>query len=264
MHEKTGPPVDIPSLESSLRHARRPLLGLDYDGTLAPLRIERMAARPLPGILAVLEAILDRGATAVAIVSGRSLAELEHLVGVRGLVLVGSHGSEFAWPDGAQERLQPTARQRACLDEAAVRAGEVVESGRIERKIASVALHVRGLPTDEGRALCSVVASRWAELACPDLECREYNGGIELRAREADKGLALGRLVKRLQPDMAVYLGDDETDEDAFRALRTMTRGYAIRVGDERKPSLAHEWLDGPTQVLEFLQWWCHVRKCRT
>jgi len=256
--------VDIPDLWLSLRHARRPLLGLDYDGTLAPLRIERMEAVPLPGIIPTLEAIRDRGATDVAIISGRDLTELEGLFGVSGVILVGAHGREFAWPAGARERLQPTARQRSCLDEAAAQAGELAEPGRIERKIASVALHVRGLPADEGLALCAAVAKRWAHLTCGGLECRDFDGGIELRTLAGDKGFAIGRLAKRLQPDMTVYVGDDETDEDAFRALRALTRGYAIGVGDAREPSLAQDWLAGPEQVLEFLEWWCHVRRSKS
>jgi trehalose 6-phosphate phosphatase len=262
--DEPGPPADIPGLWPDLQRAHRPLLGLDYDGTLAPLRIERMEARPLPGVTAVLGVIRDHGATAVAIVSGRSLAELALLLDVPGLTLVGAHGREFAWPDGTHERLQPTAHQRSCLDEAEAAAGGLADAGRIERKIASVAVHVRGLPADEGRALCAAVADRWSRAACADLECRKFNGGIELRALAADKGFAIGRVAERIEPDMAVYLGDDETDEDAFRALRAMTCGYAIGVGSERSPSLAHGWLAGPEQVLEFLEWWCHVRGCQS
>ncbi len=264
MPDTFGPVAEVPDLWPSVREAQRPLLGLDYDGTLAPLRVERMEARPLPGMAAALAKVRDCSATAVAIVSGRNLRELEHLVQAPGVVLIGSHGREFAWPDGTHERLEPTAQQRACLAEAAARAGELTEPVRIERKLASVALHVRGLPPAEGRALCAVVADRWARLACADLECRDFDGGIELRALAGDKGLALTRIVERVRPDVAVYLGDDETDEDAFRIVRALPRGYAIRVGDKAKPSLAHGRLAGPEQVLAFLEWWCQVRGCKS
>ncbi|HKQ62118.1 MAG TPA: trehalose-phosphatase, partial [Candidatus Polarisedimenticolaceae bacterium] len=85
--------------------ARHRLLMLDYDGTLAPFRIDRDQAHPLPAALAALEAIAAvPGGTQLAIVSGRPVRALEQLLGPLRATLVGEHGWEMRVP--GEERVE--------------------------------------------------------------------------------------------------------------------------------------------------------------
>ncbi len=122
--------------------------------------------------------------------------------------------------------------------------------------MASVALHTRGLDPALAVAMEEEVAGEWAARA-PEfgLECRRFNGGVEIRCAGRDKGTALLELLAR-QPDtvLPVYLGDDDTDEDAFAVLRGC--GIPIKVGDDRWPTAARGFLPDCQAVVEFLRAW--------
>ncbi len=241
--------------------AIRPLLALDYDGTLVPFQSERMAARLTDPFVKHIERIRDETDTFLAIVSGRPMKELIDLAGLPGLALIGAHGRERRWPDGREERVPPGIEQVACLDRAAATAAEWLPAERIERKIGSVAVHVRGLAEAEGKRRIDAISERWRAGICQGMECRPFDGGIELRVRGQDKGTALRRVVEHARPGLIVYLGDDETDEDAFRFLRGCASSYGIRIGDDPRPTLAHARLRDVDAVAEFLRRWLDVRR---
>ena len=83
----------------------------------------------------------------------------------------------------------------------------------------------------------------------------EFDGGIELRVSEWSKGTAVRTVLEELTPNAAVaYLGDDTTDEDAFRALKG--RGLTVLVREEARASDADIWLQPPGGLVTFLQGW--------
>jgi len=246
----------IPGFWERLRSARASFLVLDYDGTVAPFQVVRMEACPLAGIAELLGRIRDRTNGAIAVISGRPLSEVTQLLGVPGIMVVGSHGYELGYPNGTLDLRQPHPRQQEGL----AKAGEAMDreglSSRIERKVASLALHTRGVPADEARSMEKRTMDRWMPIArLHDLEVRRFNGGVELRCLGADKGSALQVLLS-LQPADAfcVYIGDDETDEDAFRVLKG--RGIGIKVGRPDGPTSATGILPDTQAVKDFLRGW--------
>jgi trehalose-phosphatase len=83
----------------------------------------------------------------------------------------------------------------------------------------------------------------------------EFNGGIEIRGTGCTKATAVTRILRDESPHTpAAYLGDDRTDEDAFRALAD--RGLCVLVGNEPRLSAAHFWLRPPDELLAFLDRW--------
>ncbi|GEM_PF-4610206 len=100
------------------------------------------------------------------------------------------------------------------------------------------------------------IANQWAGRA-PEygLEYRPFNGGIEIRCCGWDKGAALTALLN-VQPEnvFEVYVGDDETDEDAFTILRG--RGIGIKLGDPSWPTAARGFLPDCRSMLDFLRTW--------
>ncbi len=251
-----------PTLGSSLRSELRAvadgpsLLALDYDGTLAPFRSERSEARMPDELRELLAALAACEATRVAIVSGRPIAELEALIGLEPLPeLFGVHGWERRLPDGRRADHAPPPRAAAALDaEWRCLVGELAEQ-RLERKSASLALHVRGLEAAEGAALIAGVEPRWRDLAAAHgLDLRRFDGGIELRCAGRGKGDVLRELLAELPESApAAYLGDDETDEDAFRAIAG--RGLGVLVaGQPRETAAAH--VVAPPAVAALLREW--------
>jgi trehalose 6-phosphate phosphatase len=218
-----------------------------------------MKAFPLDGVTECLAAIAREAETTLSIVSGRPVHEVLELVGNIGITIVGSHGWEI-WTGSEKPRLiQPAPEQVQRLEEARVELSQRGLDHRAERKIASLAVHTRGLPRDRAEEIENDLVDLWRpDAANHGMECRRFNGGVELRAQGMDKGTILHELLKDEQAEaFCVYAGDDETDEDAFREIRD--RGFGIKVGQRDVATAAQGWLPDCEAVLEFLRGWIHV-----
>lgn len=258
--QRRGPPAAFaePAVRAALAAAARgpSLLALDYDGTLAPFRAERGEARAPDAVLAPLRRIAACPEARLAVVSGRPVADLERLLDLDPLPeLHGAHGWERRRPDGTREdRALPEEAARA-LDGESARLEAAGNGARVERKRAGLALHWRGLGADEASALEARVAPRWRAFAARHgFALRPFDGGIELRRPGRDKGDAMRDLLAETPAGAAVaYLGDDETDEDAFRALEG--RGLALLAAGAPRPTAADAAI-APAEVAAFLECW--------
>ncbi len=245
-----------PELWDRLAAASCRALLLDFDGTLAPFSVDRDAATLAPRVRELLAAIAAQGATALAIVSGRRLAEIEERFDGIEAHLIGEHGWEERLPGGARRRHLPSPRASALLDAAAASLGARLPPRCLEVKRTAIVLHARGETPERVAELAREVALCHRPLRHhAELDLREIDGGWELRARGHDKGTAVGAVVARLGgPTFAVYLGDDETDEDAFGAVAPL--GFGVRVGSGDRPTRARARLPGVPAVEEFLALW--------
>jgi trehalose-phosphatase len=195
--------------------------------------------------------------TAVWIVSGRTVSDLAAMIRLdRFADLWGSHGAERRTRNGCWVGPAPSRTASELLDRAARTLRDLGAGDLVERKLYGLALHGRGAD----RAL--YLAARRAFVrgfARPGeeegLRFAAFDGGIELRPEEFDKGRTVERARMELGDDAAIaYLGDDATDEDAFAALGD--RGLPVLVGPKPRPTLARAWLVPPVEVLEFLAEW--------
>ena len=248
--------TQLPDFWDNIINAKSRFLGLDYDGTLAPFAIDPMQARPLDGIAELIRTLSDDCHTRVAIISGRPVSEVMMLLDNPPVTVVGSHGYE-QWPlDGGCVVCQPSTIQQLGIDKIINDLRRRGIGHRLEYKVASLAIHTRGLDPILALDIEEEVARAWCEqVSLFDLECRRFNGGVEIRCSGRDKGTALAELLA-LQPEdtMAVYIGDDETDEDAFAFLRG--NGIGIKVGDPSWPTAAHGYLPDCHAVVHFLRTW--------
>ncbi|TFV87970.1 trehalose-phosphatase [Blastococcus sp. CT_GayMR16] len=219
----SGVPADLDAALTAFA-ARRPLLvASDYDGVLARLRDEPSAAVPEPGVAEALARLTGVPGVTVALVSGRGVADLQETSGLSGpFRWVGSHGEEFDGP--LAEELAGRRDELAAVLAPAV---ADVPGARLEIKPASVAVHVRQV---EDRALGAAVLERAGALVDSSLTLKPGKDVLEVTLTEADKGTAVRRLMAELDAAAAMYLGDDVTDEDAFRALAP--EGLTVKIGD--------------------------------
>jgi len=261
-----GALIDVPGVPdfwTRVREASWRCLVLDYDGTLAPFHRDRMSAFPLDGVVPLLERIRDGGGTHLAIMTGRPLSELLTLLGELNIPVSASQGTEFHYPNGTDFRVEPRAEQSERLDRAVREATELGLGGAIERKNSSVALHTRPMEADEAAAAEERLEAVWSvDSAENGLEVRRFLGGIELRVLGIDKGTALLELLGETPPGgLCVYVGDDDTDEDALEVVRKL--GIGIKVGSPRRPTHARGRLGSPEDVRAMLTGWVQVTKGR-
>lgn len=223
------------------------LIGLDVDGVLAPIVERADEARLTPGIAEVLVELA--GHSHVAVVSGRSLADLDRLFAIpEGLHVVGSHGLE----ERGREPLALDTAERARLD----RLMDLAEQGAaaagpgawVEHKPASVVLHVRQADPMAG----ATAVERLCQLA------REVDGAhvklghavVETMARHTSKATAIAGLRDRLGARTVVFAGDDRTDEEVFAILGPDDLTVRVGPGD----TVAVWRLPHPDAVLVWLR----------
>ena len=227
---------------------RRLALFLDYDGTLTPI-----VERPEDAVLAEeTRAVLRRlaGRHAVAVVSGRDLEDVRARVAVEGITYAGCHGFEIAGPRGS--RVHGAAA--AAAPQLAAAADQVAHDIRglpgvqLERKRFTLAVHYRRARDADVPAVRDAVAR--AQARHPALRVTSGKKVFELQPDvDWDKGRAVLWLIEtlKLQEAMPVYIGDDVTDEDAFRALAG--RGVGIAVQEVPRATAARYVLRDPAAV---------------
>jgi len=237
--------------------AKHRILVVDYDGTLAPFNPVRHRATPYPEIPDCLRCIMDSCSTRVIVISGRPAHEVQPLLRL-------NPGPEI-WGTNGIERINSSGRYKevhlndAALESLALAEAQLERQGfgdYIEVKLAAVALHWRGLPASEILDMRTKAYRILERLAVPpDLVLSEFEEGVEIRLSSANKGNALRNLLADLDPDVPVaYLGDDATDEDAFRVLNG--RGLTVLVGPKYRFTAAQIWLRPPDELLDFLASW--------
>jgi trehalose 6-phosphate phosphatase len=239
-------------LRPSLLRARSLALLIDVDGTLVPFAPTPQAVVIDAGLRRLLDELLDVLDGALALVSGRSLENLDWLFPNNRFALVGSHGAVLRRaPDAQILSCVPHAEALGEARDTLLR--EVARDPRLllEDKGISVALHYRRAPDRENwvRARVSTLAH---ELG-PDYQVQWGAAVAELRPAGFDKGTAVKALMT--EPPFAgrcpVYLGDDDTDIAALRAVAELD-GAAIAVGP-RLLGAGYPHLESPSQVREVL-----------
>jgi trehalose-phosphatase len=238
-------------LEEKLRGAAvSPILlvACDFDGTLAPIASTPQEARVDEESLAAASALAVMAHTHAAVISGRALDDLSHMIsGVSKLWLVGSHGAEF--DTSFYRNLPPAvidllARVRAEI----VRITSGLEGAMIEDKPASVAFHFRHVPDEAaGPALEAILKgpATW-----DGVHTRPGLKVIELSVSPGNKGRALAAIRHRVGATAVVFIGDDATDEDAFGVLGAGDLG--VKVGEG--PTRAEYRVSGSGRVPELLR----------
>lgn len=209
----------------------RPALFLDMDGVLAPLAATPDAVVPDPRRTAVIRAVAERLGGRVAIISGRTIAEIDRIAENAAASASGVHGLERRRADGSLDRAEadPAVRDAVAAfhDFAQTRPGVIVED-----KAVSAGLHYRQAQDESGAV--AALAERLAGETGLSLQAGHLV--VELKTPGTDKGTALTAFMGEapFAGAVPVMLGDDLTDEDGFRAAAALG-GFGVLVGPARE-----------------------------
>jgi trehalose 6-phosphate phosphatase len=267
-HTRSVPPAA--TLAEALAPVRadpaRAAVLLDVDGTLAPI-VRHADDAHVPEATRALLIQIARRYGCVACVSGRRAAIARQIVSLGTIAYVGNHGAEVLRPGRTQPEVdrEAGAWQRRVHQFAETAYGDDLHRLRVrlEDKGPIMAFHWRGAPDEDAAAEAVARVGAAAEAA----GFRTHGGRKVLEVRPPialDKGRGVHGLLRETDLDAAVYVGDDRTDLDAFRALRECVDGgrlqHAVCVGvrsDETPSELeagADLLVDGPRGVRTLLE----------
>lgn len=240
-----------------LAACRRAVIFFDYDGTLAPIVPDRDNARPYPGVREALDRLLAIKHCRTVLVSGRKVEEIPSLLQSRlPFEAWGSHGCEHLRVNGQLDRISISDKAREGLQLAAEKVLGLLGDHAVERKLNSVAAHVSSINPELMPQYLMEIEELWEPVADEfELELLDFHEGLEMRVPGINKSRVVTSVLSEEPQDaVTAYLGDDLTDEDAFRALGE--NSHTILIGREDRPSAA-KWLlpeqsDG-RHILDFL-----------
>lgn len=219
------------------------LIALDFDGTLAPFTTDIAASRAVPAAEAALERLSALENTWVGVISGRTMEFLHSAVDPnRRMLLSGSHGGEYdlsvLGAEAPRSGIDLSPEQSSLLVQAQSAAAALVErypGATAEMKPAGVAFHARTMrePEKAEEALHSMNAA-FTQLG--DLKITPGDMVMESSVLTSNKGEAVQALVRAVEPDVAIFAGDDVTDEYGLEVLREQDLGIKVGPKDTVAP----------------------------
>ena len=250
------------TLSSDIKAADHVLLLSDYDGTLTPI-----VSRPEEAILSseVREKLRDlsqKSTFSIGIVSGRPLSEVRALVGLEGIYYAGNHGFEIEGPGLSFIHPAATAAQAQLQDLVRQFSGNLshIKGVIVEDKGLSLSVHYRLVQEGQER-LVAEIFQQATEPLLREGKIRVTSGKKVWEVRppiDWHKGKAVETITAELIPVLGskrrliIYLGDDTTDEDAFRIIHP-PQGWSIYIGTENPSSNADYFLVSTSEVVTLL-----------
>jgi trehalose-phosphatase len=249
-------------LEQMVQCAPHLLLCLDFDGTLVPLAGHPDDVELSPRVRITLRELSANDKISVAVISGRNRGDLQQRVGLSNLYYVGNHGLEISGPGVLF--VEPAAV--SCSDWIKALSAKLearlkpMAGAFVENKGLTLTVHYRLAPAEKHQKVRQIVQEVLANTS-HGFVLRAGHKAHEIRPPVSwNKGSAVSWILKQLPvPDpLVVYLGDDDTDEDAFAVL---SEAITVRIGSAAETA-AHYCLGDPSEVHAFLSWLTKQLSC--
>ncbi len=237
---------------------KKPVFFFDYDGTLSPIVKDPEKAFISEKRRELLRSLAE--AHTVAVVSGRDRSDIQSFVDLDNIIYAGSHGFRISGPGGMHKEQEEARELLPRLDkmekQLTATLEKVIEGVQIERKYYAIAIHYRNAP----RGAYKEIVERVNTVIGGDNDFKKGKGKKLLEVKPAlkwHKGKAVEWIMNKLKfswPDeyIPIFVGDDVTDEDAFRTLAD--QGIGILVGVHSQLSAATYHLENVQQVDNFLE----------
>ncbi|WP_272957464.1 trehalose-phosphatase [Zunongwangia profunda] len=231
----------------------KPLIFLDFDGTLAPIVENHEDAGMDDETREIVKQLSNK--YAIAVVSGRGLSDVRNKVGLPDIYYAGSHGFEIAGPNNFEKdneeakKMLPVFTQ---IEQTLRQELNKIDGVRFERKKFTLAIHYRQVAEEKISEFHNIIENVVENY--PDLHKGDGKKVVEIKPNiDWHKGKAVNFLRKELSTHknpFSIYLGDDTTDEDAFRE---MENGIGILVGEHGNDSYADYRIENIEEVKQFL-----------
>jgi len=242
--------------------APRVFFFLDYDGTLTPIVSKPEKARLKKAMRSTLLSLSSFPGVKIAVVSGRSLSDLQNMMGsIPEIIYVGNHGLEmkgmdFFWSHPA---VNQASRIMERIWNELEKSLHPVKGMLLENKTLGISLHYRlvaeGKVADLHRDFQEIITP-WVQLGVVSVHNGKKVWEIRAKARLWNKGHVVRRLLqkyKRQGSFLPVFMGDDQTDEDAFKAFQNS--GITVKVTENpRARSAAKYYIHSSDEVLDFFE----------
>lgn len=230
-------------------------LFFDYDGTLTPIVSTPEKARFPRNVKDLIRRLNNHPKFTIAIISGRSLKDIKRMVGIKDLIYAGNHGLEIMEAQHKISRpldasvVSVLKKVRISLQRKLRR----IKGARVEDKGYTLSVHYRLVKPGQ-RIIVKDIVKDTVRPYVLSKEVRISSGKMVLEVRpavELDKGKTVLYLLARKKRALPVYIGDDVTDRDAFRAIRG--KGISIFVGRPKRGIVADYFLRSPKDVTTLL-----------
>jgi len=234
------------------------ILFLDYDGTLAPFKENPADAIPYPGITKLLNKLISHTDTKISIITGRTLKDIKKLINIKKIYYAGIHGMEIEDFSSPVKKIPDNLRKKiiSILSK---------QDLKIEDKKYALTIHYKNSYSEKNifKIINKIINQDIYEI----MKGRKI---IELRPKNYHKGKAVAYLmnklnsnIKSMQP-IVMYIGDDTTDEDAFKYLKNKKKSISIYVKNEANlDSIADYYLNNPYEVKSFLnKLFTYIKPC--
>jgi len=241
-----------------IKKAKLVILFLDYDGTLAPIRRLPHLARMSSPARRLLRRLIKNSKIEICIISGRSLAEIKRMVGLKNLLYVGNHGLEIEEKNSINTPPHASDIKRRIKSIC----GSLKMFSRrfpgfwVENKGLTASLHYRLVPPSLTKNLTKEL-SAWLKNQVSDLRVTAGKKVWEIRPRtKRNKGWAVEYVNRRYgaPQKLGIYAGDDRTDWDAFKKI-IRRRGIAIQVGKNNNERCENcFYLKSPSELTLFME----------
>ncbi|QIW98478.1 hypothetical protein AMS68_003996 [Peltaster fructicola] len=260
------PALDRDQLTSQYKKAAKRLFLFDYDGTLTPIVKDPQAAIPTDKVIRTLKMLASNPKNVVWIISGRDQAFLQEWMGhIPELGLSAEHGCFMRSPNSSEWENLTESTDMSWQKEVVRIFGkyeQLTQGSFTERKKVALTWHYRRADPELGahnarecaRELNREVSKHW------DVEVMAGKANLEVRPRFVNKGEIAKKLIREYGgepgqvPDFVLCLGDDFTDEDMFRSLRSSNLPreniFAVTVGPSSKHTIATWHLLEPADVI--------------
>ncbi|MEW6685769.1 MAG: trehalose-phosphatase [Candidatus Edwardsbacteria bacterium] len=200
------------------------LLMLDYDGTLVPIKLRPELAKIPVRVKSLLERLARNPHLRLAIISGRTLKDVIRLVNIKGIYYVGCHGLEMVGP--GLRFIHPQAKRAMpilkILHRELTQALSTIKGVLLENKVLTIAVHYRDVSVKYIAGIRKIIKKLESDYR-KKLVCLRGRKVYEFIPRiKWNKGKAVKFLLKKLSNEkpLPIYIGDDTTDEDAFKILK--------------------------------------------
>lgn len=250
---------DLKTVEEYLSKRKKVNLFLDFDGTLAPIAPTPDKVKLPQEVRTILGKIKEYDHVFVAIISGRAFEDVKKIINIRGIHYAGNHGLEITGvkrtsivPNAAQ-----IVRSIKKISDDLNKVLLTVPGSWVENKSLTASVHYRNVAAmhvPELNRLVGEITARYIDNGLVKL--KRGIKVIEIQPNiKWDKGAAVKWMQKNIAYSRAanIYIGDDDTDEDAFRALNSAITIKVVR--DSKVKTDAQYYVNNPIEVRYFLQW---------